>query len=199
MYKYFLDNYENKSKEDLLGIMASQHVQHKDAARAAAKLLGEKYDVHTEIKKRRKTSFFSNKYIRAFSKREFMTIISMALLFAACFMIIHYFRHIEIISENTLLILILCFLLISVKSHVYYRREHKRSNEFLGRVIQSYMLIVVIAILTMFLRTNVWGEDIGVYGEEWLFLPFGLFIIVFCIEVFISFLKIIVNLFKWQI
>lgn len=199
MYKYFLDNYKEKSKDDLLGIMASQQVQHKDAVKAAAKLLEEKFNHKTVIKARRKQRIYTEPYFKTFSKREIISALTSSFLFVAVISILVYMASVEFIGDNAGVLVTVSYIAVVILNHVFYRKEHKRSNRYIGRLMQTSMLTVFIFLIAVIINAFVNDNDLNIYGDEWYYVFIGTVMILFFLEFVISMLKWAVRLIRWQI
>ncbi|GGF21405.1 hypothetical protein [Echinicola rosea] len=159
MERQFIERYKRKSKEELQQIISNSADYRKEAVMAAEKLL---VDINVENRGSGKVekveyersglseSFKLSFFVRSFSYRDILTIISSALLCESLFQIMEYYRdETAFLAYYSAVKIILVFAFI-VFNHVVYFKEHKRSNSLLGRSVMdtgfllSLMLIHIV-------------------------------------------------------
>jgi hypothetical protein len=140
-------------------------------------------------------SFDSVKFRRAFSYRDVLTSLSLALSFMAIGEILNYYSNEEVL-EDIVGQLIMAFTIVPlILNHVIYRGEHKRSNNYIGRVMHSFMLLAfvwIIKTVQLFLAGESISDRINDLILGWLLL----FFVLMLFEFLVAILKRILLLFK---
>lgn len=162
MEEYFLDKYQSKTKIELQRIVDNKEHYQPDAVLAASKLLNLRLDEklpqilgdsvneskaeNTKVD-RISLSFDYHPFFRTLSYREFLTSISLALFYLAIFEIIDYYSDERFFEDShgtwKWYTLIFVFLI----NHIIYRFEHNRSNNFIGRAINDFILLISIFLI----------------------------------------------------
>jgi hypothetical protein len=142
--------------------------------------------------------FNARAFVRALSYRDFLTSICLALVVVAMGQVFQYYSSETFFENRTGSLRKILFLLILPLNHIAYKAEHKRSNNFIGRILHDLIFIgafwVINEIMTVNIKAIFAGDP----------LTFILFLIVLIIllmffEVGIAILKRFLNLFKWQV
>lgn len=140
-------------------------------------------------------------FVRTLSYRDVFTSISLALLLLATREILHYYLLDDWINANfNLLMGIFTFVIIAF-NHILYKLEHKRSNNFIGRVIHDCMFLLSYAAIGK-IKQFLIDSSITINAEsirDFFLTSFALLIFIFLYEVGIAILKRLLKLMRWQI
>jgi hypothetical protein len=136
------------------------------------------------------------------SYRDFLTSFSLALFLAAIRTILIYYsdeKSLENIWSSIVLMIFFLFILIN---HIIYKAEHKRSNNFIGRIFHTAIFILAFwIVITLY---NYFLDDAYLTGLSVDIGSIVIFIIVvpvllMLLELTITILKRVLNLFNWRI
>jgi hypothetical protein len=94
-------------------------------------------------------SFKSRLVLRSLSYRDFLTSVALGLLLHAFFEVLAYYSSEELFEHRTSSIRMTLFVLFLALNHIVYKSEHKRSNNFIGRVIHDLIFIAIYAIINV--------------------------------------------------
>ncbi|HZY82368.1 MAG TPA: hypothetical protein VFE50_22740 [Cyclobacteriaceae bacterium] len=146
-------------------------------------------------------SFSARTFLRALSFREFFTSASLCLLLLAFYELLHYYSNEDWLEDNYFTIKwCLAYFLMSL-THVFYRKEHQRQNNFIGRNLHDYISIVTF-IAMQYLYGAIIGNQYKLTFDGigtvivWLLL---VIISVIVFEVVISIVRHIFSLVGWQV
>jgi hypothetical protein len=146
-------------------------------------------------------SFRTKPYFRSFSKREIASCISLALFLLATREFLDYYTDLTWIAKHqTSLLALSCFILV-VLNHAFYRREHKRLNNFLGRIVHDCFFLVTF-ILVSKVAALFKGGNIDLHLED--IIPsipttiLFIFLLV-CLELTVAACRRILNLARWRV
>ncbi len=140
-------------------------------------------------------------FVRALSYREFATSFSLSLLLLALFRLLDYvatgndLQYYQASLKQTL------FFLILPLNHVFYRFQHKRSNNFIGRNLHDYifiLLLVALYKLERYIAGIDWSLQVNGLGSFIMFLILFVVSVMF-VEAGVAVLKRCFKLLKWQI
>lgn len=145
--------------------------------------------------------FSSRNFARTLSYREFVTSISLTLLLLAIYSILDYYSNEDWIETNETTIKWTFFCILMPTNHIFYKAEHKRPNNFIGRNFHDYIFFLLFASLyklSLFFygSRHSFGVD-GVGSAIVFFLVF--FILVMLFELTVAILKRGLALLRWQI
>mgnify|MGYP006999182309 CR=1 FL=1 len=217
MEQYFLQKYQNKTRDELQRIVANKGQYQPAAVSAAIQLLNENREKQIQLPQEKITeqvnvedsnfgtlslSFDYRPFFRALSYREFLTTIAMALLFQAFFEIIDYYSS-ERFFENThkawkgygILVVFLA-------NHILYRYEHRRSNNFIGRSLNDLLLIITLIFVRTtyeFILKGTYSISIDGSGVGLFFMILAILMFIFAFEVGVAFLKYLLKRLRCQI
>ncbi len=145
--------------------------------------------------------FSPRDFSRTLSYREFLSSLSLALLLLALCAVVDYYDNEDWIANNESAIkwTLICVLL--PVNHIFYKVEHKRSNNFIGRNFHDYIFIFLFVVLHK-LRLFLYGLGLsigieGVGGAIVLLLVFIIMVMLF--ELAVAILKRGLNFLRWQI
>ncbi|QDH77808.1 hypothetical protein FKX85_01600 [Echinicola soli] len=139
MERQFIERYKRKTRRELQQIINNRADYREEAVRAAEKLLGESdEDPREEISVartacKRNNPFGPILFARSFSYRDVLTVISSTLLCMALFQILNYYKDEFVFVEYYPFLKLFLFFVFIIINHVLYFKEHKRSNDLLGR------------------------------------------------------------------
>jgi hypothetical protein len=159
-----------------------------------------------KVKGRRKRDLadqvFSTKdFVRTLSYREFVTSLSLALLLLAIYTLINYYSNEDWIGNNETALRWTAFSMILLLNHIFYKVEHKRSNNFIGRNFHDHIFLLLFVSLYK-LRRLLYGSGLSldVEGIGDAIVSVLLFIIfVMFFELAVAMLKRGLKLVRWQI
>jgi hypothetical protein len=140
-------------------------------------------------------------FVRTLSYRDIFTSISLALLLLAIREIIDYYSLDDWINAKSNLLMGIVTLVIIAFNHILYKIEHKRSNNFIGRVLHDCMFLLCYATIGK-LEQLLTGSGFTITFEDiGSFFSTGIFLLVFLVgyEVVIAFFKRVLKLFRWRI
>ncbi len=143
---------------------------------------------------------FQTKFLRAFSFRDIYSAIMVALLYMAINNLLDYYNDEEWLEDKwyskDIIYLILSIPLI----HILYKKEHRRSNDFIGRCFHMTLFLFAFMILES-ARDFILYQSIAsvLQGISIIFLPFMLAVLAIFMELFFSVIKRLFYLFKWRI
>lgn len=217
MEEYYLNKYQNKSKIELQRIIDNKDDYQLDAVKAAAKLLNVElnepavpiaYYENSGAKDRKlkndriSRSFNFYPFFRSLSYREFMTVISIALVYLAICEILEYYSDERFFQDSYQTWKLYTFLFSFLANHIFYKIEHHRSNNFIGRSINDLLLLIAILLTQKtyaFLLGNSYSfsTNSSFLGE--ILMLFLLPFFIFSFEILIGILKVLFRKIKWQI
>lgn len=142
--------------------------------------------------------FNARQFVRALSYRDFLTSICLALVVVAMSEVIQYYSSENFFENRTNSFRNIFFLMMIPLNHIVYKAEHKRSNNFIGRVLHDLIFIGSFLIINKILAFDI---NTIFAGEPLTFILFLLVIIILLVffEIGIAILKRLFNLFKWQV
>lgn len=146
-------------------------------------------------------SFSAKSYFRTFGNRDIFTCLSLALFLLALDEILDYYANLDWLGEHQNSVLGLSALILMVVNHIFYRLEHKRSNNFVGRVIHDCVLLIVFMLVAKTIGL-LKGGSLS-FGVEDVASSISMFILIFilliCLELIVAAFRRILNLLRWQI
>jgi hypothetical protein len=140
-------------------------------------------------------------FARTLSYREFATSFSLALFLLALYTLVEYYSNEDWIGNNESAIKLTLFLFLVPVNHVFYKVEHKRPNNFIGRNFHDHIFILLFLALYK-LRLFFYGSSLtfGVEGVGTVIVFILLNIIfVMAFELGVAILKRFLKLLRWQI
>lgn len=217
MKDYFLEKYKTKSKYDLQKIIDNKDQYQPEAIIAATHLLNHWKDApvspdkgvilnshkETESKTKSFSPIFDYKpFVRSLSYREFLTSITLALFCQAFIDTINYYSDEHIFEEYHNNIKFTFLILIFLANHIYYRYEHGRSNNFIGRSLNDLVLlfsIILTRTLYLYIVTGSLEIIFNANGMGAFSVILGLVILICIFELLVALLNLILKQFKCQI
>jgi hypothetical protein len=145
--------------------------------------------------------FSIRNFIRTLSYREFVTSLSLALLLLAVYSLLDYYSNEDWIENNESVIKWTLFCLLLPINHIFYKVEHKRPNNFIGRNFHDYIFLLLFILLYK-LRLLLYGSSLslGIEGIGGVIVFLLVFIItVMLFELAVAILKRGLTLLRWQI
>jgi hypothetical protein len=146
-------------------------------------------------------SFSTKDFIRTVSRRDLLTSFSLALLLIACFHIIDYYSFDDWVDDNESAIKLIIFLVIAPMNHVFYKAEHKRPNNFIGRNMHHHIFLLFVVALTV-IRHWLYGSSFSYSASQWSnVVPVVIVVIIWVMlfELMIAIIKRILKLVRWQV
>jgi len=142
--------------------------------------------------------FNARQFLRALSYRDFLTSICLALVVVAMSEVIQYYSSENFFENRAASLRIIFFLLIIPLNHIVYKAEHKRPNNFIGRVLHDLIFIGSFLIIDKIVAFDV---NTIFAGDPLTFILFLVVIIILLMffELGIAILKRLLTLFKWQV
>lgn len=131
-------------------------------------------------------------FLRTLSYREYTTSISLGFLSIAILAIL---EHYGFWLNSEYLIFIISFIPIG---HIVYKIEHKRSNNFVGRVLHDTVFIFIFLILK-FIWIKMKSEPFHFDSDNVVFNFFLFLILLVIYEIIIGIIKKGLKILRWQI
>lgn len=206
MKEVYKEKFKSKTKEELFTIICNQDNYQNSAVEAALEVLEIHYDVkdvshlnpeNYKVKPPKVTYQKRNKhpYFRTFSSREVWSSLSNAAMIV-CIMWLSAEIPLDKMNEWIAVMLLLSvFVLIHILNHVFYKIEHKRSNQLLGGFIQMGMTSTW---LFLFMVVRSVHLQIDLDFELSIVIFFIMIFLAFVIEVFTQLVRYILTKLKWQ-
>ena len=142
-------------------------------------------------------SFDKEAFFRPLSYRDFLTPFTLAISLLAFYQVMQYYLNEHWIADHWVSIAIVAFLVAPLLNHAIYKLEHRRSNNFVGRVLHDLIFFLIFFILFN-VRTYILFGSIR-QPDEGLPAVFGVVIVAFIFEILVAILKRLLRLFKWQV
>jgi len=146
--------------------------------------------------------FSTRDFIRTLSHREFVTSLSLALFLLSLCLIVDYYDNEDWVEANETTIKWTLFFLAMPSNHIFYKQEHRRSNNFIGRNIHDYIFLIFFAFVINS-KNYLYGLGFTMHFKgglggaiAWLFI-IVLFIMTF--ETVIAFIKRGLNFLGWRV
>jgi hypothetical protein len=140
-------------------------------------------------------------FVRTLSYRDIWTSIALALLLSAINEIMDYYSLDDWINAKSNLLMGIFSLIVIAFNHILYKIEHKRSNNFIGRVLHDCVFLLCFAAigrLNQFFAGS--GFSIGFENMgSFFFTTISVLFFIFAYEVLIAFFKRLLKLFRWRI
>lgn len=132
-------------------------------------------------------------FLRTFSYREVLSALMIAALLLAT---VHTLGYLDIHFGN--LVVGLSSFLVVVFLHVLYRLEHKRSNNFAGRIIHDSLYLIVLYLINLVITFYNSGEGILNFGFT-IASIFAFWIIFMMIEGLVALLIRLFDFLGWRV
>jgi hypothetical protein len=145
-------------------------------------------------------SFKFRLFLRSLSYRDFLTSVALGLLIQAFFEVLAYYSSEELLEHRTSSIGRTLFVIFLALNHIVYKAEHKRSNNFIGRVIHDLIFIAGYTIINVGLKFLI-GIRLS-YSTTFLSalgIVIALLVAAIFFEICVAIVKRLLMLFKWQI
>jgi hypothetical protein len=140
-------------------------------------------------------------FVRTLSHRDILTSISLALLLLAIRETIDYYSLDDWINAKSNLLMGIFTLIVIPINHILYKIEHKRSNNFIGRVLHDCMFLLSFAAIGR-LKQFLAGSGFAISFENigsFFFTTISLLFFIVLYEVVIAFFKRLLKLLRWRI
>lgn len=147
-------------------------------------------------------SFRVMPFFRALSYRDFFTSISIALSVVALQALVRFLSSEEWLDANMYSVNITMLLLMVPVNHILFRIEHKRQNNFIGRVLHDFILIAAYWLINKFYTYLVTDRFYIDLEEDTMVVFFIIIVFIFLVMTFeavIALLKRLLNMFMWQV
>lgn len=155
-----------------------------------------------ESRKKRQNNFLElslspNSFSRTISYREFLTCTATALLLTSIRKISIYYSSEDWVSDNSVGIGLWSITCVLLLNHILYRREHRRSNNLVGRLILDFLFIIC-CVVVAYTDDILFGRGVqssslsnpGVFAGIFFLMLF---------EIALGVLKRILRVVRWQI
>lgn len=214
MGNFFVNKFQDKSSEELQEIINNKGRYQTDAVNAAIQILNEREN--TEIPNIQPSkplrlkqgsddqdllaaSFSFKPFFGRLSYRDFLTSICLALSLLAIMEILGYYSTEKLIEDIFIFLSILIMLIFLSLNHVIYRAEHKKSNNYVGRVIHDIIFMIFFIPFNLVYHYLITGySGTFVEGNVLAILLVAILLLMF-FELFIALLKRLLNLIGWRI
>ncbi len=140
-------------------------------------------------------------YLRSWTVKDLITHLTIGIAWLAIYQLLIYYNNepeIFPIVRNTGLAL---YFTTIVFNHVLYRKDHGRSNNYLGRCMSDLAFFITFIISDLFFNT-LFRNNVGTLSiteENLIQVMVGLCIIFMAVEAVIALLKYLLRLLKWEI
>jgi hypothetical protein len=131
-------------------------------------------------------------FLRTISYREFLTSLSLILLLTAIFAVMQFFAF-----WLNMEYLIIVFLSMPL-NHIVYRIEHKRSNNFIGRILHD-LIFTAIYLILLLISVKIKGQPFLFDLENIVFNFFLFIVLVGSYEIIVEFVRPVLARRGWQI
>jgi hypothetical protein len=139
-------------------------------------------------------------FTRTLSYRDFLTSLSLALLLLAIDQFIEYYSSEEFFRNKTEFLKYTFFFLVLPINHMFYKVEHKRSNNYMGRVVHDFIFLVSFLSITK-LYDIITGLSVPFALDPviaiFMIVPVTAFIM--CFELVIAIVNRLLSLVQWRI
>ncbi len=211
MESYFLKKFENKSDAELLYVIDHKEAYQRAAVNAAIEIynqrntesipkIHQKVEVAVTKKKEgaKNSSFDLQPLLRTFSYREVLNIVSFALFYLACFVVINFYSdELDLEEISTLIYSIVGITIISL-NHIVYKIEHGRFNNYIGRMCLDILLIAVFVLLSNIYHFIFYHNEFATYEDLfWVFFISIIFSSIF--ELLVAFARHVIRLVICQV
>jgi hypothetical protein len=145
--------------------------------------------------------FSTRNFFRTLSYREFATSLSLALLLVAIYSTLDYYLNEDWVenNESSIKLTLLCILL--PVNHIFYKVEHKRGNNFVGRNFHDHIFLLLF--LTLYkLKLFFYGFSLALGSADVASVILFLLVFIIIVMVFesaVAILKRGLKLLRWQI
>lgn len=146
-------------------------------------------------------SFDPKDFFRTFSYREVLTALCLTLMFWALIGWIFYCRVYDWYPAFRGVLIVATFMGTVVLNHIFYKREHRRPNNYMGRTFTDYLLFLFIWIAAELINLESFGEltihdvDPGVIVLAIMFVIFWTILL----ELVLAGVKRLLNKFKCRV
>ena len=216
MESFFREKFKNKTKEDLLQIVSNERDYQPEAVKIALEILNEEtYKVsvsHSEAQdlvdqdhyksKKSIKPFNLRPFLRSWSHRDLFSILALAPLTIALNEVVILYSNERFIEGNVETINFIVLFGILIGHHIVYKKEHKRSNNFIGRSTNDLFFIIVFIIIRSIYSILIGlGSPISQTDNffDILVIPLAIVLIIFAFELLLSMINRFFKLFKWNL
>ena len=194
MKDIFYRKLQNKTEKELRYILENQEKYQPDAVEVATDLLDKSMYKDLEIpiskadEEKRQSDFYQaafdpSDFYRTFSHRDVLTVFTMGLLFITLFEIMTFYKNEPFIEANYKTISLWTFIFLFLLNHIFYKVEHSRSNNLIGRFYMDCLFIFFLIIIPL-IYTYLLNQSLDFH----LNYNFGQFIVVMLLGVLALFL-----------
>lgn len=139
-------------------------------------------------------------FTRTVSYRDFFTSLSLALLLLTFHQCIEYYSTEEFFQNKSDFLKYMFFFMMLPANHMLYKAEHKRSNNYIGRVIHDFIFLGCFLSITK-IYDIVTGLSVP-FALEPVIVPFMIVPVtafIMCFELVVAVLKRLLRVVQWQI
>ena len=156
MYQFFYNKFQYRPNRDLQYIIDNPNKFEFEAIQAANAILQERIenpqsDTYPSYKKVKRSISEEPTNIRPFfrslSSRDFFTYFTLALLYLTVLNLLSFYSDESYVQNNLTDIKMWFFVGLLSLSHIMYKLEHKRSNNYLGRIFNDLFLVSIISVV----------------------------------------------------
>ncbi|GAA4275962.1 hypothetical protein [Aquimarina mytili] len=157
--QHFINKFKEKTDDDLIFILNNATDYQEEAVNAARLILENRKSegIHVkpepfiktlESKKRKPVNRLdTDPFLRTLSYRDFLTSFALGILLLSVHTLFRYYSGEDFIKNNSIFLWGFSFILLLSINHAFYRFEHKRSNNLIGRLIHDVIFIIMYFIL----------------------------------------------------
>jgi hypothetical protein len=204
--RVLLQRFLKKSTKELQDIIDRQELFEPSAINVAFKILNKREkEPQIEAKPSASISHTSSKvstfsfhpFFRTLSYRDFLTSFALATLLFSIYQIIDLYSNEKLIENNVRLIRVASTIALMISSHIFYRLDHNRSNNFAGRT--THDIIFICFFLTLSKGYSLLIDTGYTFSFEGLGILIGVIILITFFELGISGLRRLLLLLKWRL
>ncbi len=213
MVEYFLKRYKTKSESELRHIVHHKEKYQEEAYIAAKSLLENKDHLQLlkELKnindERKKTERESDlrfdlvldprPYLRNVSHHEVITVIALSTFLHAMLKLSSFYSEENFLEEHSDAVRWFLYLIVMLANNIIYRFERKQNNNYIGRVLNTFILIVAVFLVRDAINF-VFNLESELFAYS-LNTILGWFFLSVIFETSIAFLKVLFRYLKWDL
>lgn len=143
---------------------------------------------------------FQTRFFRGFSFRDIYTAITVALALTALIDILNFYGDEDWLEDKWYGNITLYIFLSIPIIHILYKKDHRRSNDFIGRCLHITIFIFAFYIIRQVYSLIFYSQLHSVLEDPPFYLmPFALMVLAVILEIPSTLLRFILTTFKWQI
>lgn len=216
---FFLTRFRQRTNDELeIIVRTSDGTYSPEAVEAAVQILAERKNAGVvlttsspgaEILEKKNTEkskhihpFNPLPYLKSFGLNDLLTLLSVGMFLQAIAQLSRYYNYEPDLRLTKIIILVSLLVFSILLTHILYKKDHKKANNYLGRCIQDTFLFMAMSIYISLYDAI--ANQGGYYpyfedGESLLAFVIGMFFISLIFEGLVSLFKFVFRFLKWQI